>query len=416
MRGRKLLGGAVVVAVFLGAVVVAFGFRGERDSAPWAPFPSDADIARNGFAVWPVDTPAEAREECDGAPGWRTDPKEVALRFASEVMGYPDPGIDSDLNSHKHIFRALVNSRGVKGVFLGSMLEVSQFGECWYLTEGQPREGGDGINVVTTDDSTKLVVPTGCCGQVVEVGWGDWIERLESKERREVLLDIPDEAKGAPGHYLITDFDEDGISEGVRALPLPAIPDGPKKQALQPLDVGPRPEDKKLCRMAWARREKLPQIIRDLRRIFSDGLKLDGGYLRFDSRSQRRLGSDLEWRLGLDEADFRLSFSRVDERCWIIRSIVPRGQRIIRSVSADERSFTFDLDPARAHKVLLYFGVGGEVSSGSVRTRAVFRRPFRVARGSDVPPRNEDLPAFVLAITYRGGNMYSAEYRLFDSP
>ncbi len=34
----------------------------------------------------------------------------------------------------------------------------------------------------------------------------------------------------------------------------------------------------------------------------------------------------------------------------------------------------------------------------------------------DFPPRNEGLPAFALAITYRTGNMHYAEYRLFEMP
>ena len=412
MSGRKLLVGVLIAALF-GAALAVVVFRDDRDSSP---FPTDADIARHGFAVWPVDTPEEARAECDGAPEWRRDAQEVVLRFASDVLGYPAPGVGDDLNTQADVFRALINSRGVKGVFLGSVVEVTRFGACWYVTEGQPREGGSGINVVTTDEGTKLVVPVACCGQVVEVGWGDWVERLESKKRKEVVLDIPDEAKGAPGHFLITSFDKDGVSEGVSAFPLAALPEPSDSGALRPLDLGRHPKDKSLCRMAWARRDKQEQIMRDLERIFSGGLALTRGYLRFESSSIRRLGSDFEWRLGFDASDLRLSFSRADGRCWVIRSIVPRGPRIIRSIAADERSFTFDLDLARADKVLLYFGVGGEVSSSSIGADVVFRGPFTVERGTDVPPRNEGLPAFVLAITYREGNMYSAEYRVFQAP
>jgi hypothetical protein len=185
-----------------------------------------------------------------------------------------------------------------------------------------------------------------------------------------------------------------------------------------PLDVGRRPKERTLCRMTWARKERPERLIRELRSwVFSGGLALtDDGYQRFDSRSRRRLGSDFEWRIRLDEAELRVSLSRAAHRCWLIRSIVPRGPQIIEQVSAGDNSMTFDLDPGRADKVVLNYGVGAEWQSVSVAKERVLDEPFSVSRGPDFPPRNEGLPAFALAVSYRNGNMHSAEYRLFEIP
>jgi hypothetical protein len=187
---------------------------------------------------------------------------------------------------------------------------------------------------------------------------------------------------------------------------------------LAPLEIGRRPKEPALCRMTWARKKNAEGVIRELSNwSFRGGLAFtNDGYLRFDSRSQRRLGSDFEWRIRLDEADLRFSLSRAADRCWLIRSIVPHGPRIIEQVSAGDNSFTFDLDPGNADKVIVYYGVGGESQPVSIARKHVLGEPFSVSRGPDFPPRNDDLPAFALAITYRNGNMLSAEYRLFEMP
>jgi hypothetical protein len=79
-----------------------------------------------------------------------------------------------------------------------------------------------GIDVVTFEAGRCLLVPVGCCGTIVEVGWGEWTKTLHSKERwREVIIDIPEEARGHPGHYIVTDFNRHGVSEWVGARPLP---------------------------------------------------------------------------------------------------------------------------------------------------------------------------------------------------
>src|SRR5688500_18712926 len=101
MVGRKHLIGLLIVAV----VLAGTGAAAVLLRHPSGPFPSDAAIAINGFAAWPVDTPAEARDECAGAASWRKDPEAVAKRFASEVLGYPDPTRSDDYDARSHTFR-----------------------------------------------------------------------------------------------------------------------------------------------------------------------------------------------------------------------------------------------------------------------------------------------------------------------
>ena len=419
LRRKHLLAPLIVALVLTGGGATALLLAEEPRA-----FPTDEEIARNGFAAWPVDTPEEAREECATAEDWRRDPEQVVLRFASEVLRYPDPTIGNEFTGgDQDTYRTLINSRGVKGIFLGAVVEVDRFGECWYVTEGQPREGDMGIDIATFDGGARVLVPVGCCGTVVEIGWGDWTYRLDEDDRTnetgEVLVDVPDEARGRPGHFIVTDFDRDGVSEGVGARPLPPLPTSEGATPLSPIDIGRRPQDRNLCRMAWARKGDPERTIRELRNwTFRTWLGTDrGGYSRYDVSSVRGLGSDFEWRVRLDEATLRFSFSRVARRCWAIRSIVPRRGPLIESVSAaGDRSFTFDLDPGQATKLVVYYGVGGEAQPVSIRTKALLGQPFSVSRGPDFVDRNEGLPAFALVIAYRYGNLHSAEYRLFQMP
>ena len=414
-RRRHLVGSLIV-----GMLLTSGGAAAVMLQTGSGPFPSDEEIARNGFSVWPVDTPEEAREECATAPAERKDPEQVALDFASQVMGYPEPTASDDYNpDDENVYRALINTEGVKGVFLGSVLQIERFGECWYVTEGIPREGDRGIDVATFEGGTKLLVPVGCCGTRIEVGWGDWTQVFESQERSgEILVDIPPEAHGRPGHFIVTDFDENGVSEVVGARTLPPLPTSEGAQPLAQIDVGRRPPNRALCRMSWAERKGPERIMGHLRNwTFKFGLDYTGGgYLRYDRNTRRRLGSDFEWRVRLDEADMRFSFSRVPRRCWIIRSIVPRGPAIIEQVSAGNNSLTFDLDPGDADTVIVYYGVGGEAQPVSIATDELLGQPFSVSRGPDFPPRNEGTPTYALAVTYRNGNLHSAEYRMFEPP
>ena len=91
LRRKHLLGPLIVAIVLSGGTATALLLPEEPGA-----FPTDEQIARSGFAVWPVDTPEEAREECAQAEDWRRDPEQVVLRFASEVLRYPDPTIGNE--------------------------------------------------------------------------------------------------------------------------------------------------------------------------------------------------------------------------------------------------------------------------------------------------------------------------------
>lgn len=416
-RRRHLIGPLIVALVLTGGVATALLLPEEPGA-----FPTDEEIARTGFAVWPVDTPEEAREECAQAQDWRKDAPEVALRFASDVLRYPNPTVDDDfVPEDEDTYRTLIYSPDMPGVFLGSVLVLERFGECWYVTEGMPREDDRAIDVVTFEAATKLLVPIGCCGSVVEVGWGDWTHTIRSRDRtdgsNEVLVDIPAEAKGGPGHYIVMDFDQ-GVSEVVGARTLPPLPTDEGAVPLAQIDIGRRPDDPRLCRMTWARREHPERIIRELRSgTFKSGLAFTkSGYLRYDRASQRGLGSNFEWRLRLDEAVMRISLSRAADRCWLLRSIEPRRAPLIENVSAAFNSFTYDLDPGRATKIVVYYGLGGEAQRASVATKELLGPPWSVSRGPDFVDGDEGLPAFALVMAYRYGNLHSVEYRLFEMP
>lgn len=417
LRRRHLLGPLIVALVLAGGGAVALLLPEDPST-----FPSDEEVARSGFAVWPVDTPEEAREECARAEDWRKNAPEVALRFASDVLGYPEATVADDFAAEdEDTYRTLIYNPDMPGVFLGSVLVLERYGECWYVTDGQPREDGMGIDIVTFEGASKLLVSVGCCGGVVEVGWGDWTHRVTSQDRTggsgDVLVDIPPEAKGRPGHYIVMNFD-DGVSEGVGARPLPALPTDEGSLPLSPKDIGRRPADGGLCRMTWAHRDHPARIILDLRRGYlKNGLAFTkNGYLRYDRASEQRLGSPFDWRVRLDEAVVRFRFSRAADRCWVIRSIVPRRAPLIESVSASNNSFTFDLDPGRASKVIVYYGVGDDAQPVSVAKKSLLDQPFSVSRRPDLDDRNEGLLAFALVIAYRNGDLHSVEYKLLEMP
>lgn len=416
MVGRKhILGLGIVALVLAGTGAAAVLLAPDA-----APFPGAGKVLANGFAAWPVDTPEEARAECAVSPEWRKDPEAVAERFAADVLGYPEPTRSDDFDAGRaNVFRTLIGTRRSKDVFLGSVITLERFGHCWYVTAGEGREGGWGIDIVTIDDGTKLVVPMSCCGWAVEVGWGPWTETIEPDgDAREAIVDIPEEAHGQPGHYIAMSFDNAGVSEVVGATTLPPIPTSRGTQPITTLDAGAAPDDRRLCDMGWARKtddaERAFKRIRNW--IFATGRGSGrGGSKRLDAGTTRLTGADQAWRVRYEGTDLTFTLGRAADRCWMLRSIVPNAP-LIEQIAVNDTGFTFDLEPRNAGKVVGYYGVGIEQSYVSIESRPILDEIYSVPRYRSFEESNDGLPAHALVMTYRKGKLYSAEYRMFEMP
>lgn len=97
---------------------------------------------RDGFAVWPEDTLAEAEEECAGGESWRTSVEETVVRFARRLgiggkikvsgVGYSDEAEEEGGVSITGPEIPLEHGLGVR----------EEFG-CWYVTHIRNREDFD---------------------------------------------------------------------------------------------------------------------------------------------------------------------------------------------------------------------------------------------------------------------------------
>lgn len=110
------------------------------------PVPSATSLATYGFAVWPEDTLEEGMAACRRGEAWRRDPQEIARRFATAVLQYPEPEVGDNKPVDNHV-RYLINSLRMGGLSLGSVLDLRRYGDCWFVVGGIPREGDLGATI-----------------------------------------------------------------------------------------------------------------------------------------------------------------------------------------------------------------------------------------------------------------------------
>jgi hypothetical protein len=374
-----------------------------RDAS--GPFPSAATLQTRGFAAWPVDTVEEAEEECARPQEWRLDERATALRFALQVLRYPDPHASDWSDEQEHRARVLIGSNGTRDLFLGSLLELARFGRCWYVTGGTPREGDLGATLGFVYRGGRPNLLLGHAGGLPRgyVGFGDWETEVEAGARQSVVW-MPDLERGATGHVLYAAPDEEGVSESVAIETLGHVPPPPEGPPARPLDPQTVLDDERLCRDASG--FKTPEgAIRHLYRwTFDDLLAQVDGHPRYERKAFHRIGGD-RWRLVVDDAVLMATIPEIAGRCYAIVSVVPSGgPDPLRRLWVDDAAVTFDVDWQGADEAGVSFGTG----FGFGRTLQALDEPVTF------PQSPVDGPAFAGVVLYEGGHVVSGSYTLFD--
>lgn len=374
------------------------------------PFPSEDELRIHGFAAWPVDTVAEARAECADAEEWRLDGRATAIRFARDVLRYPAPRSGESFGEDEHRMRLLIGSDEVKGVFLGSLLELARFGRCWYVTGGMPREGdlGATLGYVYREGRPHLVLGSPFDVPPGSVGYGEWETEVHANLRQGVI-EMPELPPDATGHAIYTQPDEDGISEivGVRSLGfVPPEPAGPPDQPARVADVV---DNSHVCRIESSPYETPERVIRELFRwTFDDLLRQVDGNPTYERKGFRHLGGD-RWRLRVDHAVLVARIPEIANRCYQLVSLVPVGRDSpLRRLWVREQGVTFGIDWGGADDASLAFGVGFDGRGATLRQ---FRAQVTFPR--EAPPQPSDVPTYARVVLYKDGHVVSAFYGLF---
>lgn len=211
---RSVLVGLVLLV--LGAGTAAILLRDDKDSAP---LPTRETLRKEGFAVWPQDTVDEATTACLDAEAWQLNPEQTALRFAREVLIYPEPFVDA-IDPTSNSVRYLLNTRQVQGVFLGSVLDLKRYDRCWYIVRAESREDPffDTVDFTLRGDQPYLVIEAGGLAET-HVGYGTWDRLIENPSKR-IVLKLPALETDATGHVMSMSRNRKGIVTGIAALPL----------------------------------------------------------------------------------------------------------------------------------------------------------------------------------------------------
>lgn len=276
---RSLILGSVVVLALIGTPTA-------RGGAP-SPWPSEEEVARSGFAVWPEDSVEEAQQACneraDDQP-WRLSPTETALQFARAKLDHERPEVYEEMSDiGPDEARVWLTA---PEVFLSNIFELRRYDVCWYITRGDEREDAVGASVVFAEDegTQKVFLEHWTDGSTMfeEVGFGEHLEQwgpTRSPTRRSWALP---ETATEEGHMLAVNWDSRGKVQGgtgVYARSLPPPPTIGAGEVVFPVghpftwDELPAEDRKRSCRLS-STTESRPRLVLNymLQWVFSEAM------------------------------------------------------------------------------------------------------------------------------------------------
>lgn len=392
-----------LVVLFLGVAAAAVMLRSEESG----PIPSRETLRRDGFAVWPQDTRDEAMAACDAAQGWQLDPKQTAERFARDVLGYPNPDA-SAIDPTANAVRYLLNASGVRGVFLGSVVDVRRYGRCWFIVHAENREDSvfETVGFVHRGERTDLVLGSigPLPGTEAHVGYGTWDYGIE-QPAGQTLVQLPELESDATGHIMFVSRNERGVATGIGANSLGFVPEpatGTTTQ-IEPEELVGNPE---LCTSEFRR----PQaVIRDLYEwTLNEHLQVVKGYPTYERRRVRHLPGN-RWRLIADDAKLEARVVKVGRRCWELGSLDPTGKPPVRSLFVDDSTITLDLHWGRADAASIALGSPSGADSWDLRRVEGAVTLFH----SDADPHEE--PFYVSVVLYKDSHVVSAGHSWYQT-
>ena len=358
-----------------------------------APQPIDS---RAGFAIWPVDTPAEARRECLAAEPWRRSPEKTVERFAAEML---------------NTTRVSVSVRGDDFSVAGQSIPLEHYGGlreafgCWYVTgilnrEGFPEAGfgyaGAGDDRVLFAHLRWLIKN----GTPVSLGSGQ--EHLVVRDLRayhdegQTLITMPASAT-EPGHYFIGNSGGDGVVDdpdsGIIAAP-PEPDELIEIPGAQQIRRSIASEER--CPRFGRTKDPLKTIRRDISNaLFSTDGKREG--------ATRALGRN-RYSARVGQARATWSFWELSRTCTIKGTITTEGPDRIEGVSASREGFAFDFAWRGADSVELSFGFG-EV--GQFTTAGRLKGPITYPIESVRSERYGD--GYLFAVFFKDGEVVGLE-------
>jgi hypothetical protein len=342
MRRTVVVGLSILVLLGAGA---AAALLNNNDSAP---LPSEDELRTNGFAVWPEDTVEEGMAACEDAEPWRLDSVNTALRFAHDVLKYPEPYVTLTIGDWApQTIRYFVATRRVPSYELPMIVDVRQYHRCWFVVGAEPREDGFPATVSFVYRSGRPHLAIKSTVDRTEVGYGSWERNVVGGEQ--VVLDLPDLEPAATGHVISLGTCQRACNANAWTLgfvPKPAT-----------TEVAVLTSDELVSTRGICRAGSFHSRLRALVNLYamtvekpietSYGKPKVGNVVVKGQRQLRHLGikplSDDRWSFTVDRADLEARVIRVRDGCWSITSIDDLDYDVLKALHVDQESFTFDL-------------------------------------------------------------------------
>jgi hypothetical protein len=409
-RRRALLATTILVVLALAA---GTNFFGSGDSAASDRLPESFD--ESGFAIWPEDS-AEAglkacRERSDSEP-WRLAAEDTATHFAREVFGWPRVELGVDFDARPDRLRVLAYGAPSR-LDLGNLIVAFRYGDCWFVSFVDYREGGpfpDQNLVLGATGGTVLelnyphLVDSGF---VMEAGYGGTSRRVEGHSRLRVRA-LP----GATGHYLAAFVNKDGVTLAAAGGPLPVAPDlGAHMEpiahggfALYP-DADPA-YARKTCRNAesyldYGRHAREPLI----------SFAMDVLEVARSNKDRRIQTSNLEgtptWLMQTPRLDFRFDTTRTPNGCVMLTDVTTPRIPIDVRVSVGQDVVRLDLGSVKAATIEVRLGFGDQTSL-ETKARSPLFVPLRVDK--------RETGYYIVLLKDERGRLMAAEGHALQGP
>lgn len=410
-RRRWMVGVSGFLSVLIIGAGIAAGVSAVQPPTE-AAFPSQQQLRDSGFAVWPEDTVDEAKEECAEGHDWRFDSEQTALRFATNVLEFPQPKLTSlsEEGAGPNKAAYILDTGGVKeSLFSASTVQLQRYGRCWYIVQAEPRDDGGFfpyLGFTREGERTQLIVSY---FGVVEVGYGRWSERLDPSNSQ-VVLDLPDLEPDATGHVM--SLAESGGAFSVAARPLGFVPE-PATSGVTPLTPKELAETPEACIREDSYRSPRAALGDYYIFRFDAPAEVRYGNWRFPGKNAHveRLDGDL-WRLKVDDAVLTARVPNLRSGCWQIASIVDPQRIPIESLFANGNTLTFDLDWGEATGVGITIGTarGGEAWGFDK-----LDRPITLSMSNQDAGSLDDEPLRVTVVLRKGNRVTSAQHGWYRS-
>lgn len=372
-----------------------------------------------GFAIWPVDTAAEADEECSAFDRftWRGSADATAQHFADDVLSMPDTEHESGVEGDSA--QVLITGPGVD---LPRSVGLRRVAGCWYVTSVGEREGFPAATVGYSGSGPDRRIflhlmsgPSAPSGQQGSLGSGSFERRFDELESRPggggFVLTLP-AAPSAAGHYWL------GLrGMGDRPPALNAVEGG---RIAPPFDAAALPEipspqgtrnvlydsvhDARDCRgWYWEEYSKLHAIRQTLPKANHYGLDAPTNLFRREDRDTYVV------TVG-DRIDVTFEFWRPAAGCHVLGRISTSSpSSTLSQLRAGPGSCAFTIDWGRADEVDVTCGYGEAYISGTAA-----RMPNPIQLGMNGIPGIEpdsvlDDPGRYLVAFYDNGELIGLE-------